>query len=155
MDDYHFSFDGEPTRSEVTCTKCGEKHDASGGFVLSHNGAYAAYHVEWYPHDDEAWVDAVLGSFKEPRFADDVTFASRYGYVDGTSLPAATLVKPERSGRIYGRLLDRNAALKHKRLPDFWAVFDWLLINDPLLKTAIQALPPQPSNPGTAQETKA
>jgi hypothetical protein len=143
MADYDFSFDGVPSTREVTCPTCGEKHDGDTGFVLNRGQAFAAYYADWYPHSSEAWVEVILGSFDGPAYSDDVTIGCRYGYVDGQPDAAASLFTPTRSGDIFGRILDREAALKSNRIGDFWSVTDWLVTNDPLLHRTVYRLPPR------------
>jgi hypothetical protein len=144
MGDHDFTFDGESTTREVTCPDCGEKHDGRNGFVLDHGNAFAAYFADWYPHTDEAWVEVILGSFDPPGYADNVTIGCRYGYVDGQPDAAASLFTPTRSGAIFGSVLDWDAALKSNRIDDFWAVTDWLVLNDALLHRTVYHLPPRP-----------
>jgi hypothetical protein len=144
VSDYDFSFDGTPASRKVTCPDCGEKHDGVTGYVLNSGDAYAIYFADWYPHDSEAWVEVVLGSFDEPQYADDVTIGCRYGYVDGQRDAAASLFTPIRSGPLFGTILDRDQALLSPRIDDFWAVTDWLVVNDPLLHRTVYQLPPKP-----------
>ena len=147
MTEYRFSFDGEPSAREVTCPRCGEKHEGTTGFVLNEGLAYSTYYADWYPHDDVAWVEVTLGSFHEPDYADNVTMGCRYGYVDGNPNPAASLFTPTRAGKIFGSILDRAKALESPRLTDFWALTDWLVINDPLLKSTVYVMPSRPVDP--------
>jgi hypothetical protein len=37
-------------------------------------------------------------------------------------------------GPLFGRKLDREAALQHPRLSEFWRVSDFILENDPLVR---------------------
>jgi hypothetical protein len=141
---YEFSFDGEPVAREVTCANCGEKHDGVTGYVLNSGDAYGIYFADWYPHVSEAWVEVILGSFQSPDYADDVTIGCRYGYVDGQADAAASLFTPTRDGDIFGRVLDRTNALASPRIDDFWALTDWLVVNDPLLHRTVYHLPPKP-----------
>jgi hypothetical protein len=143
MPEHEFSFDGMPESREVTCAHCGKKHDGDTGFVLDHGNAFAVFYADWYPHTDEAWVEVILGSFEAPHYSDDVTMGCRYGYVDGQADSVASLFTPTRSGDIFGRVLDRAAALKSDRIDDFWAVTDWLIVNDPLLNRTAYRLPPR------------
>ena len=141
---YDFSFDDEPAARQVTCPDCGEKHDGVTGYVLNAGAAYAVYFADWYPHENEAWVEVILGSFAAPDYADDVTMGCRYGYVDGRVDAAASLFTPTRTGAIFGRILDRAQAMKSPRISDFWALTDWLVVNDKLLHKTVYHLPPDP-----------
>ena len=143
MAEYDFSFDGESKDREFTCPDCGETHEGRTGFVLNAGNAYAIYFADWYPHTSEAWVEVILGSFEEPKYADDITIGCRYGYVDGQPDAAASLFTPTRSGPMFGRVLDREEALASPRIDDFWAVTDWLVVNDALLHRTVYHLPPK------------
>lgn len=44
----------------------------------------------------------------------------------------AGLAHPD--GPLFGRKLDRDAALQHPRLSEFWQVSDFILENDPLVR---------------------
>ena len=130
------AFDGTPVRDHCRCDVCGEEHEADRGLVLRDGAAYAAYWASWYPHEDEAWVDAVLGSWTEPDFPDNVTFGCRIGRIEGQSEPACSLVTGAAirgDEALFGRKLDRDAALAHPWLPAFWELIDWLIENDALL----------------------
>lgn len=144
--DDDFSFDGAPEPRTTTCSTCGEAHDGVTGFVLNHGDAYAIYYADSYPHSQETYLEVVLGSFTEPDYLDNATFGCRYGYVDGQDLAAASLSGPIREARpIFGQILDRDAALRHDRLEDFWALTDWLVLNDELLHRTVYHLPPKPN----------
>jgi len=62
-----------------------------------------------------------------------VTFACRFGHVDGNAEAAASLVSvAERrtDHPLFGIRLDRTGVLEHPRLEEFREVADWLVIND-------------------------
>jgi hypothetical protein len=141
---YDFSFDGAPKAHQITCPDCGEKHDGVTGYVLNKGAAYAVYFADWYPHENTAWVEVILGSFTGPDYADDVTIGCRYGYVDGQADAAASLFTPTRTGAIFGRILERATAMKSPRINDFWALTDWLVVNDALLHETVYRLPTKP-----------
>ena len=68
---------------------------------------------------------------------DHVSFACRVGPVIGQSAPASTLVSAglaHPDGPLFGLKLDREAALRHALLPDFWKVSDFVLEQDPLVR---------------------
>lgn len=130
-----FSFDGEPKLRPSTCDHCAEEHEGVTGYVLRDGDAFAVYFAEWYPHENEAWLDVILGSFAED-FLDHVTFGCRIGEIPGSDGPQCSLV-PAAEVRadlpIFGTKLTREQALEHPRQPEFWALVDWLLVNDALL----------------------
>lgn len=65
-----------------------------------------------------------------------MTFGCRVGPVSNSPTPAATLV---RGGNVapdeplYGRKLDRDEALSHPQLSEFWALVDLVLERDRLV----------------------
>lgn len=143
-----FGFDAEPRAEHRRCPDCGEEHDSDVGFVLRDGVKYAVYWAAWYPHQDEAWLDVVLGSWQEPDFADHVTFGCRIGRVEGQSDPACSLVlggEIRGDDPVFGHKLDRDEALTHPWLPAFWELVDWLIPNDRLLHDHVFE-PPAPSS---------
>ncbi len=115
------------------------------GFVLRGDSAYAVYFADWYPHANEAWLDVVLGTFAEPEYRDHVTFGCRIGPVQGQEQPACSLVQAarRRSGSaLFGLWLSPDQARVHPRLSEFWAVTDWLILNDQLLHQHVFHMPP-------------
>ena len=139
-----YSFDGDSTVEQRHCLDCGQPHESVTGFVLLDDVAHAVYYADWYPHSQEAHIDVVLGSWDAPAYSDHVTFGCRVGYVEGQAEPAASLVQGgalRGSGPILGTKLDRAAALEHVWLAEFWAIVDWLIINDPTLHEHVYHLP--------------
>lgn len=127
------AFDGEPTIEQRQCPQCGRPHESAIGFVTRDGDAYAVYFVDWYPHESEAYVDVILGTWEEPDYPRQVTFGCRLGHVAEQEAPAASLVTggAMRSDHpMFGSKLPRDAALGHPRLGEFWAVVDWLVLND-------------------------
>jgi hypothetical protein len=139
-----FSFDGDPEIKMKACPKCGNEHQSVTGFVLSFGGKHSVYWADWYPHEQEAWLDVTLGTFKAPAYDDNVTFSCRIGHVKGQAAPACSLVQAptNRSPHpILGQTLSREQALGHGRLTEFWAVTDWLILNDPVLHEHVYHMP--------------
>ncbi len=139
------SFDGEPTIEQQQCPECGLRHESVIGFVLKDGAAHAIYFADWYPHGSEAYLDVVLGTWDEPDYPDQVTFGCRLGHVEGEAGPLASLVPggERRSDHpMFGVKLDRDAALEHPRLDQFWEVSDWLVLNDRLLHDNVYHMPP-------------
>ncbi|MFF7598877.1 hypothetical protein [Streptomyces mirabilis] len=55
----------------------------------------------------------------------------------GQTTPASTVVTAglaNPDGPLFGLKLDREAALQHPRLSDFWAASDFVLEHDPLVR---------------------
>lgn len=131
-----FSFDGEPDVRMVRCGDCGQQHEAVTGFVLCEGFAHAVYWADWYPHQNEAYVDLILGSWEEPEYEDHVTFGCRIGRVPGQDGPQCSLVPAAQQrdeAPVFGTKLTREAALAHPWLGEFWDCIDWLTLNDPVL----------------------
>lgn len=138
-----FSFDGDPQVRGARCETCGDPHDTVTGFVLRDGDAHAVYFATWYPHQQEAYIDVVLGTFEDDGH-DRVTFGCRIGHVDSQRAPAASLVQAGRTlsdSPEWGQRLERSAALGHPRLDDFWEVVDWLVLNDATLHEHVFHMP--------------
>lgn len=138
------SFDGDPAAQVESCASCGDEHETVTGSVLRDDHAYAVYFAEWHSRRSEAYIDVIFGSFEGPDYADHVTFGCRVGQVPSQAAPACSLVaaalnRPDRP--ILGHKLDRDGALDHPRLGEFWAVVDWLILNDPVLHEHVFHLP--------------
>ena len=130
------SFDGESRQTTRTCPDCGQAHESVTGFVLRDDSAYAVYYVDWYPHTDEAFVDVILGSWGGPEYDDNVTFGCRLGEIEGHAGPQASLVTGgalRGDQPIMGKKLERDEALSHPMIGEFWDLIDWLILNDSLL----------------------
>jgi hypothetical protein len=129
------AFDGEPELDRRRCADCGADEETSTGFVLRDGSAFAAYWLTWSPHGNEGRLDAVLGTWEEPGYPAQATFGCRIGAVDGQDAPACSLV-PAAARRsdaaFFGTRLDPEAARRHPWLGDFWALTDWVVLNDPL-----------------------
>lgn len=138
------SFDGDPRVEVESCASCGDEHQTVTGFVLQDGTAYAVYFADWHPRRSEAYIDVTFGSFEAPGYADHVTFGCRVGPVPSQAAPACSLVaaavtRPDQP--ILGRKLDRDGALAHPRLGEFWTVVDWLIVNDPVLHECVFHMP--------------
>ncbi|MFC8239122.1 hypothetical protein, partial [Streptomyces sp. NPDC057284] len=71
------------------------------------------------------------------QWGDHISFACRVGPVAGQNTPASTLVTAglaHPDGPLFGTKLDREAALQHPRLSEFWKVSDFILEHDPLVR---------------------
>lgn len=142
-----FSFDAPPQVGTQGCDCCAAVHTTSRGVVLSGEVPFAMYWLAWYPEHDEAWLDVTLGSFAEPDFADHVTFGSRFGLATMRGketaafslVPAATMIDdaPE-----LGAKLTPDEARAHPRIAEYWALMDWLTVNDPVAHDHIHHFTP-------------
>lgn len=128
------TFDGERELGVTTCRSCDASHPTAQGFLLRNNAKFAAYLVSWNPHASEKWIDMSIGSFEDPDYPDQALFACRIGPVELSGEDACTLVTPTWGGEhppeILGTRLNRDAALAHHWLPDFWNAVDWLVFNE-------------------------
>ncbi|WP_053719359.1 hypothetical protein [Saccharothrix sp. NRRL B-16348] len=125
----------QATRYECGC--CREPIERSWNFVDRAGDRHAAYFANCYHHRDQphdVWIDVILGTWDTASAEDHVTFGCRVGPVEGSDQPAATLVRAcmdGSGGEVHGLLLSREAGLAHPRLPEFWQVVDFVLVNDP------------------------
>ena len=130
-----FSLDGDRSVTQASCKHCGRDYRRIVGFVLNGGDAYAIYRAALHRHDDanESWLDVTMDSdWEDPAQTHRVSFGCRVGRF-GNPEPAASLVP---AGLAYsdpgtfGLRLNRGEALAHPRIGDFWAVVDWVLVND-------------------------
>lgn len=129
------AFDEPPTIQEEDCSQCGRHYPLVKSFITRDGVAYAVSFCALHVHDDvhEAWIDVILGTFADDLADDHVTFGCRVGPVAGQSEPAASVVhaaQPYGQAPIWGNKLNRDEALAHARLSDFWAVVDFVLLAD-------------------------
>ncbi|MFF9284341.1 hypothetical protein [Streptomyces griseosporeus] len=134
---------GPDRRTHVfECDCCHAPVERAWNFVHADGAPYAVYFANCYHHrdrDHDAWIDVILGTWGagSDQWDDHVTFACRVGPVAGQDTPASTLVQAglaQPDAPIFGRKLDRESALGHPRLPDFWQVSDFVLEHDPLVR---------------------
>jgi hypothetical protein len=132
------TLDSDRHERSFTCDCCQAPIDRAWCFVLADGAPYALYYASCYHHVDrshDAWIDVIFGTWGKgvDAMTDHVSFGCRVGPVPGQTSPAASLVN---SGAIYpdnalwGEKLDREAALRHPRLAEFWAVTDFILESD-------------------------
>jgi hypothetical protein len=122
------------------CSCCGAAIERSSSLVQRDGTAYAVYFASCYAHGNEAFLDVVLGTWGRPDASDHVTFGCRIGAVDGASEPPCSLVTGGElavDDALFGAKLTRDDALQHPRLPDFWAVVDFVLEADPTVRARI------------------
>jgi hypothetical protein len=75
------------------------------------------------------------------------SFGCRIGHVHGQEPPACSLVQSatrRSDSALFGVRLSPEQARRHPRLSEFWAVTDWLVLNDELLHEKVFHMP-QPS----------
>lgn len=138
MHDYRF--DGEVVTESVTCQRCGTSHLVSTGFVLDGGDAHAVYYADVHPVTAEVFVEVVIDTAWDAPTQHRVAFACRFGPIEG-SAPASSLMKPLRPETPFtGRALDRDEALAHPWIDDFWEVCDWILYNDPVSHPVVHGL---------------
>lgn len=126
---------------DLACDHCGEPSRRVTGFIHQNGQAHAIYFASCYHHGGhEAWIDVVFS----PTWADDMddrlTFGCRVGPIDGYSGPQSSLATGGAAfsqSRTFGQKLTRDEALKHPRLPEFWAVVDHVLTHDQVVRTHV------------------
>jgi hypothetical protein len=128
----HFDDGREVVHEE--CAHCGTPQTRVTGFVLRDGDAYAAYLASCYHHDGhEVWIDATFSPTWNDGIDDRYTFGCRVGPIDGGDV-AATMVdgaSVRDDSPIYGRKLSREDGLAHPQRDEFWALVDYILVNDP------------------------
>jgi len=129
------ALDGEPVRQDRACPECGRNYRLIKALIRRDGDAYAIAFIALHRHSGapEAWIDVILGTFGMSSVDDHVTFGCRVGPIDAQKEPTASLVAaavPYGSDLIWGQKLSREQALGHPRLAEYWAVVDYLLLND-------------------------
>jgi hypothetical protein len=104
--------------------------------VLSEDGStfgvcFASLHDE--PGAGDVWLDAILGTFGEEAPPDHVTFGCRI--IPGSTLRAPVISLVDAAAAflyrpVMGLKLNREEALAHPRLGDFWRVVDLMILTD-------------------------
>jgi hypothetical protein len=130
----------EETRQvrEFICQCCSTAAERTWAFVSRDGDAYAVYFASCYHHDGthEAWIDAIFGTWGSNTVDDHVTFGCRVGPAADSPAPGATLVRGGAAAPdspMFGWKLDREEALSHPRLDEFWALVDFVLEEDRLV----------------------
>ena len=140
-----FTFDGDRELSTSDCSHCGRTYERVVGFILRDGNAYAIYRAALHRHEGlaETWLDITFDDdwFREGGL-NRTTFGCRLGPfgADGdthASLVLAGMAYPPDTSS-FGLRLSREGALAHTRLPDLWALVDWLVGNDPEIARHIQ-----------------
>ncbi len=129
-------FDWPPDPSTVEwfpCPGCGEDHPTSTGVFTRDGRPYAHYRTMSNVPAGDIRVAVAL----EPRDGagpdDGVQMNARYGYIEGEEdwrlslAPGAAMGLPD-----VGPMLDREAALEHPRVDEFWTTVDVLYNVDPV-----------------------
>ncbi len=136
----HLFLDDESDVRAFACSDCGAEYLEVKSFILDEVGPYAIGMTSLHHHDGfEAWMDVIFGSFDEAEGTDPsdrVTFGCRVGKVDGSVEPAATAVQAGATygdSPTFGLKLNRDEALAHPRIADFWTVVDFLLESEPAI----------------------
>lgn len=127
---------------EFTCDCCDAPIERAWDYVYADGSPYAVYFANCYHHadrDHDAWIDVIFGTWgvSPDEWTDHVAFGCRVGPVAGQSAPASTLVTAglaNPDGPLFGLKLDREAALQHPKLSEFWKVSDFILENDLLVR---------------------
>ncbi|MGW7172704.1 hypothetical protein [Streptomyces xanthophaeus] len=127
---------------EFKCDCCDAPIERAWDYIYADGSPYADYFANCYHHTDrdhDAWIDVIFGTWgvSSDEWNDHVAFACRVGPVVGQSTPASTLVTAglaNPDGPLFGLKLDREAALQHPKLSEFWKVSDFILENDPLVR---------------------
>lgn len=118
------------------CVCCAAPVARTWGFVRADGRPYAVYFANSYRHTGQprdTWIDVILGTWDTDEADDHTTFGCRVGPDTEGGAPAATVVPAcldGSAGRAHGQVLDREEALAHARLPEFWEVVNLVLDQD-------------------------
>ena len=133
-----FAFAVEPEVETLPCDGC-DGCDGEGvqsrALVNRDGRLFARYWLAWYPAENEAWLDAALGPAGLPDHPERVTFGCRIGAIRGQEAPACSLVEAASvrgDHAFFGRKLNPDDARRHPWIADFWALTDWIIVNDPV-----------------------
>jgi hypothetical protein len=121
----------------VSCSSCGREFSLVTAFVAESGSAIAIVYAACHSHADrnEAWLDVTVGSFEEPDFADQATFSCRARTEGATLFPA--LVAVEGRAPSIGKKLTVDEAHAHMRLPDVWALIDFMVTTEPTVRACV------------------
>jgi hypothetical protein len=128
--------DVEPTQvTEDRCDCRGGARPVVTGFVHNRGGdTLAAYIASVYPpsprHEEEAWIDVILGTWGRDDPHDHVTFGAWCEVGQGCMLVEGAQAAPQ-GKPVYGRRLTREEGVVHPRVDGFWRVIDAVLTDDP------------------------
>lgn len=139
------SLEDRTVRSK-SCPACGEDFQHVTGFINDVGGAYAVYFAACHGHpENEARIDVVLGSWGvEPPADDHLTFSCHLRSDSAMAADAALATTSD--DPMLGERLSRAEALAHPRLPEFWAVVDFLAEFDSTIQSSVYGS--SPSDPG-------
>lgn len=117
------------------CDECARRYTLVQGYIYRGEGAYAIYYTQLHDHEgSEAWIDVIFGSLDLAEAEDRVTFGCHLrrspenGETSAGLVPAADVFS---NSALFGRKLDREQALAHPWIEDFWAVVDFLVLEEP------------------------
>jgi hypothetical protein len=120
---------GDRTVKSVRCDRCGRTYGHVTGFVWNDGEPWAVYFAACHGHPEhEAWIDVVLGTWGEDDAAGHVTLSCRLA-VEGAQAVDGPVAVEGTSG-ILGERLNRDDALAHPRIGDFWDVVDAIAAQD-------------------------
>lgn len=142
MCDMNLTFGPDRHTRDFTCDCCQAPIERAWNVIHADGAPHAVYYANCYHHTDrdhDAWIDVIFGTWgvASDQWGDHVSFGCRVGPVVGQDTPASTLVTAglaNPDGPLFGQKLDRDAALQHPRLAEFWYVSDFILEHDPLVR---------------------
>ena len=144
--DRHLEIYGRQTSA---CADCGGERVIYAGEVHDDDATLALFWAFLYDHADnpEIFIDATFGDWGDGDVGDDrVSFGSRTGRIDGyrdvsSSLVVGAAMAPDDPS--YGTKLDREQALVHPWIQDFWEVNDMILTGIPEIEQRLQHMQPR------------
>jgi len=122
------------TSEYKNCPNCKSKYLSAKRLILDRDNAIAVVFFEAHRHtkEPEIYFMCILGNWVDNDYRDNVTFACRYGKVEGQKEYACTLIDVPKSfsPSLAGRVLTRNEGLKNDKINEFWYIVDFLIDSD-------------------------
>jgi hypothetical protein len=134
------AFDPERSVDQYDCDDCGAPYRLVRGSLTSSGEPHAMFFAACHNHDGvrDVLIDVILDPPGDP-----VTFGCRVGPAPDEDDPVATLVEAAESYEDdpeWGTKLTREQALADPRLPEFWDVVDYVLIQDPTIRPHVYGI---------------
>jgi hypothetical protein len=138
------AYDPDRSVDEHECPDCPAPYRLVRGQLTWFGAQHAVFFAGCHDHDGtrDVLIDVILG-WADGADEDRVTFGCRVGPLDGEDDPVATLVEAAESyaeDPEWGTRLTRDQALGHPRLPEFWDVVDYVLVQDPTVRPHVYGI---------------
>jgi hypothetical protein len=134
-----FSLELGPHVVNLTCECCGKPVKRVWGFVSKNQSAHAVYYSLLVEHDTR-WIIHTLsiGNWWDDDAKDQRAWICLRAWNDGSAFPLQVLEPAESNHYPWesgGAALTRAQALSDPRIEDFYAVADFVNVNDPAVNS--------------------